>query len=459
MATYHIAKYFSDVLFNEWGVSFKPTAPSAAMSIYTTNFFDHHWYRPDDFFNTHERLAYYGGRTELFRRGIFKNIKSYDVNSMYPAVMLENNYPDPSSAIYHKAGENWQQYLNKYEGIYSVDITAPDIFIQPLPFKNYDNPSGRLMFPCGTFHGYYCAPELRQALKDGYTIDKCSWFIHYKHSYPYFREFVNTFYTQRMEAKRNGDKGRSEYLKRILVSLYGKTGEKHGINGYVGSISDYDGDVEGQDIVPYRIGGIDMINIPATEFREAPGAFPCIAAYVTSYARIKLYNLLTQYKPWIIACDTDSLKVTSECPPIVSDQYALGALKDETEDLITRNYAFIKVKCYIGADPMLRYGVAEIPFDDETDLMDYPPELIYPQEKDRKKNIITVKGVSKRATVHFNFLNRTIEAYDNQPVRTKTAIMRHIQPCIWRDTNKVMDIHDQKREWVGKESRPVKAFM
>lgn len=453
-ATYWIARFFSDALYSDWGVSFKPTAPSAALGIFTTNFFNYKWSRPDDLANKHERFAYYGGRTEMFKRGIFKNIKSYDVNSMYPAVMKENRFPDPTTAYFHENGDDWKEYINRFDGIYYVRLRAPMMYVQVLPYRNYHNPEGRLLFPSGKIEGAYCTPELREALKEGYTIEKCTWFITYSNNRPYFAEFVDTFYNERMQAKKNGEKARAEYLKRILVSLYGKFGEQRGVGGYTGSLEGYDGDVVGKTLIPYKLGNLEMITVAANGTpEEALHSFPVIAAFVTSYARLKLYRLLKKYQKWIIACDTDSLKVTEDCPDIESDQYALGALKDETSGLVTRNVAFIKVKCYMGADPMLKNGVAEIPFDNETDLKDYPPELIYPSEKDKKKNVITIKGVGKRAEVKFNFANRTIEAYDFQPIRTKTGIVRQIEPCIWRDTHKVLDIYDEKRIWVGKDSK------
>jgi len=39
--------------------------------------------------------AYYGGRVEMYYKGLIKNVRVYDINSCYPYVMAERLYPDP----------------------------------------------------------------------------------------------------------------------------------------------------------------------------------------------------------------------------------------------------------------------------------------------------------------------------------------------------------------------------
>ena len=98
-ATWELAEYFKR-FYQDLGVSMKLTLSSSALDMFRRNFLTTKWMRVDHkeknglTLSEMEKLAYYGGRTEVFSRGVH-DVQSYDVNSMYVSVMRDEWYPQP----------------------------------------------------------------------------------------------------------------------------------------------------------------------------------------------------------------------------------------------------------------------------------------------------------------------------------------------------------------------------
>ena len=167
---------------NELGAELKFTIASTAMNLYRHKYLDYPFDKeyiknfPDDTpVIDFIRDAYYGGRCEAFKRGINTEkrvYRIYDVNSLYPSVML-NEYPYPDSARINNYPNI--ETINKMHGVSDVIIEAPkDLYYPLLPFR-----SKKLIFPVGTFRGVYNHIELRKALDLGYKIHKINRQIYY----------------------------------------------------------------------------------------------------------------------------------------------------------------------------------------------------------------------------------------------------------------------------------------
>ena len=89
----------------------------------------------------------------------------YDYNSLYPSVML-NSYPDPNTL--NVTYKNETSYIESFDGISEVEIYSPKVKYPLLPYRTED----KLLFPYGTFRGYYTHIELREAMLLGYVIKK-----------------------------------------------------------------------------------------------------------------------------------------------------------------------------------------------------------------------------------------------------------------------------------------------
>lgn len=307
------------------------TRGSTAMSCYLLN----HYTIPIYIHNNKqainlERESYKGGRTECFFIGELKNENYYtvDVNSLYPFVMANNNYPTKYIKIMHQLGmDNLLTLLKDKAVVSKVLINTPE----PV----YAVKQSRTIFPIGRFWATLCTPELKYALKHNH-IEAISTTVIYEQA-ELFRSYVEKLYALRMEFKSNGITEYEDLCKKMLNSLYGKFGQK-------GEDWIKVGDCPNE---PDRV--IDVF-IPAENKRtrmrfllgevfelirygETFDSFPAIAAHVTAYARMYLYKLMkVARKGNYFYCDTDSLIVNErglECLRVHINPTKLGSLKIE----------------------------------------------------------------------------------------------------------------------------------
>tara|TARA_S200002703_G_scaffold160053_1_gene176364 strand:- start:5302 stop:7098 length:1797 start_codon:yes stop_codon:yes gene_type:complete len=254
-----------------------------------------------------ERRAYVGGRTECFKMGEHKGKFYYiDVNSMYPSVMFTEEYPHKLVDSYHNVSHNeLGSWLEQWAVIADVVIETE----VPAYPKIHDN---KLIFPVGTFNTSLAGPELKHAYHHGHIKSIGHTCIYEKA--PLFKEFIAFMYSMRMQAKKDGDEVKSWLYKIMMNSLYGKFGQR-GRRFETDSHTDdlsievwTEINAETLEITNYRMfGGIIQKWVEEGESRES---FPGIAAYVTSYARMKLWDAM--YRAGMencYYCDTDSLVV------------------------------------------------------------------------------------------------------------------------------------------------------
>lgn len=251
------------------------------------------------------RLAYYGGRVEVYRYGKVKGRLSYmDVNSMYPSVM-RGEYPDI-----------WTLQLGGHHGIAKARVTVPDCPYPPLPFRNED---GKIFYPTGTWTAHYCTNELEYAESLGVKVKVIRRLGSDDLSTP-FRSYVEDLYPRRRETRNETEKA---FLKLLLNSLYGKFGTGGGGASEIRPIERMNG--KAFQIVDSTAGMVERsMNVP----RYANVLW---SAWTTAAARILLHKAILKSaekgrEP--LYCDTDSLIVRG-APPFKCST-ALGAWKLES---------------------------------------------------------------------------------------------------------------------------------
>lgn len=327
--------------FEEIGATPKITIASTSMSLFKNK------YLQGDYFRHHineldfEFRGYYGGRTEVFNRGLIENYRYYDVNSLYPFVMQKFEYPDPNSI--RKTRKDTLDYIKHCEGMSLVDLYCPYMTYPLLPFRR----DFKLLFPTGDMRGVYTHIELRRALDLGYTIKKVYNTYYFKKTIEPFKEFVRDLYTKRLKYKEEGSK--MEYVTKILMnSLYGKFGQQFRNRDNWVPIPLYEDFLKLGEEVFERIGNYIRIKKKIDEPRTF--CVPIWASYITAYARIHLHKLIQDSNA--VYCDTDSIMTTKRL--ITGDN--LGELKLEMkikEGIIIKpkmyavknlNQAYVKVK-------------------------------------------------------------------------------------------------------------------
>lgn len=278
------------------------TIASTSMNIFRTKYLkdNQYWLMPE---NLLLKIldGYVGGRTEAIGRGYIENYYYYDYNSLYPYTML-NELPDPNTYRYTKKGD--MDLIFCYEGMSLVTIDAPNMMYPLLQMK-----CDKLLFPCGQFKRWYTHLELRKALELDYRIIKIHETIYFKNTCRPFYEMITNLYNLRI--KYQAENSPMEYVVKIIMnSLYGKFAQ---------------GFLERDNLVPEAsLSYLNLMNIKKPERvgkyfmrikqRVKPAVFciPIWAAYITAFARLKLYEAISYCKP--IYYDTDSLITKKKLP-------------------------------------------------------------------------------------------------------------------------------------------------
>jgi len=387
--------------FRRLGASFRPTIASTSMSLYKNYYLKNDYFRHspkelDEQFN-----AYYGGRTEAFARGKIEDYFYYDVNSLYPFVMSSRRYPDPNSK--RITNKNTTEYIHEYEGCSDITIFIPETEFPILPYR-FEN---KLLFPYGTFRGWYSHVELREAIKRGATIKEVHRTYYFKETVDPFSRFIKDMYNKRMEYKKENNP--MEYVVKILMnSLYGKFGQKFRNKDNWIPFPETIEELDKYDFFE-RFGNFIRVKQDYTE----PSNFciPIWALYTTSYARLHLHSLIERASP--VYVDTDSLMTKKKM--ITGDD--LGQLKLE-----------MKINEGIVCKPKM-YCI-----------------------KGSKGDVVKIKGVGTRLSINdFIKLISLKKVNYTKFMRFKESMRREMDINEIVDMVKNFDLEDNKRNWNGQK--------
>lgn len=274
------------------------------------------------------REAYHGGRVSCFALGHVRGPVTYlDINQMYPSVMRLNDYPTRLLGVYpDQDTRRWPKLVRNYCIVARCTVRASE----PCYPKILDH---RLDFPLGEFETTLATPEIRLALSRGELLAMRDIAVYAKA--PIFTDYVTFMSGRRIAAQRAGDEVEAWLFKHMGTNLYGKFGQ----TGMVYESSDQISDLRARkfEIVDYatrrvlkcrQLGG--LLQVMASE-GEARDSFPAIAAHVTSYARVLLWEFVGKAgRDHVLYTDTDSLFVDACGAHNLRNQvspHAVGKLK------------------------------------------------------------------------------------------------------------------------------------
>lgn len=388
--------------FEELGASAKDTIAQTSLSIYKNKFLNESFFVHNELDLKFIFQAYYGGRVEAFIRGKIKDYNYYDVNSLYPSVMEKNIFPNPNTI--HRIRINDTKYIHLYEGCSEVEVFCPEMNYPLLPYRF----EKKLIFPIGTFRGVYTHAELRKAVDMGYIIKKVYKTIYYTESKLYFSEFVKTLYQKRLEYQKSNSP-MEIVCKLLLNSLYGKFAQKFEERDNWIPVPKY------EEFIKLEV--LDVIGDYARiKAKSEPSSFcvPIFSAYVTSYARIRLHEIIKASNP--VYCDTDSVITSKELPT----GSGIGELK-----------LVMRIKSGIIIKPKLYMTISE-----------------------KGEQSIKAKGIKICAGGFDKFILDKKIIYD-KILKFKEALRRKKLPNeLILDCEKEFDFQDNKRKWQNKEFNP-----
>jgi len=265
--------------------------------------------------NEAARQAYYGGRVMVFPgfEGVrVENVMSYDRNSMFPAEMLAQSFPD-ANQVWPATPTVGRVYRLKADGSpywgHFVLEAGPDAQLF-LP-KMID---GKANYLQDQFDGFLMFPEVNYALEHGWTLVEVKelW-----RSRPLriFADYVSYFYDLRLQMKAAGDR-RQAFVKILLNSLYGKFGSRDRCERVEDpetmlKIREADDWRDKWDVKPWTADDEDGFYLVSKEPTIKPRCnfFP-VAAAITSYARVRLQEAIQACRDAgfdVVYCDTDSV--------------------------------------------------------------------------------------------------------------------------------------------------------
>jgi hypothetical protein len=402
MITREFMKFFIETV-ESLGASFKLTIASTSMSLFKNKYLGARvCYQSNIGLLREEFEAYYGGRTETFKRGLVHDANYYDINSLYPSVMRDEAFPNPNSQ--RVSHFNSPKYIMFCEGTSKVTLYAPKLPVQILPLRH----EGKLVFPHGEFTGAYSHVELRLALQHGYRILKVHKSIYYTKVCKPFTGFVNDMYNKRLEYKSIGSP-MEVVIKLVMNGLYGKFGEK---------FDDKDLFVHQDTVTSKQLDEAtayhpcgDYISLSQNQVPKTH-CVPIWALYVTAYARIKMFHYLMANPDKVIYMDTDSL-VTTVCLPV------------------SENIGFMKLESRIVKGVFVR------------------PKM-YGYVDDKGKETVRVKGMGKKISyADFLKLENEPRIYYTKPAKIKESLKRGFLPNETIDVHKEFSLEDSKRDWNG----------
>jgi hypothetical protein len=258
-----------------------------------------------------ERAAYHGGRTECFWSGERSDGPFYylDVNNMYGFVLSEKLYP---VGIWNVDTQpTLSRLLRKLEkqsviGRVRVRTDEPIFPIMRDGFTTY---------PTGEFDCTLSSPELIYAFNHDALVDVYR-MVWYK-SARLFKDYIKFFHGLRMKYRTEHNDGYEQIAKMMMNSLYGKFGQSGFDQKRIGNAAP--GETWTNLVLDARTGQVNRLFALAggvyEEHRqgESSNSFPAIAAHVTAYARLYLWELIKQagYQH-AFYCDTDSLIVDQQ---------------------------------------------------------------------------------------------------------------------------------------------------
>ena len=408
----------------------------------------------------HIHKAYFGGRNEVLTPIVKDKIAYYyDVNSLYPYAML-----NPMSGL------NWlyvecistslELNTNKIElnenlfGWFYCKVKTTNNYLGLLPYRT---PEGNLIFPVGTWYGWYFSEELKFARdNEGYEIEIIKGYktdISYGAFDRYVKEVYDIKANPRNKVERNISKlilnsgiGRfgMDYLKPVtkllnekehnlvLVSRVLKNSLQIDYNTYLDTY------LPGVNKEVCKENGVDhtkVLNLENFNEKTNLGNYTAVsistAAATLAYSRIHLAKFLLyilEHGGNIYYMDTDSIITDFKLPEEFISQNELGKLK--LEHIIKEGYFVAdKTYCIVDVDGNIIKRAKGVNAESLT-LEDY--RKMYELETVKAEKVSSFRDYTEGSVV----------------IKTKKDVK--LNPSHY---NKRIRVYDENNKWVG--TKPV----
>jgi len=353
ISLYEILIKFKKLIYDHFNVSINnySTLPSLTFGIFRTKYLKENTIACiNDSMFTDIKVSYTGGSVDMYIP--FNNdnelIYAYDVNSLYPFVML-SKYMPIGKPVYFKGD------ILKFEpeafGFFYCEILTPDNLLHPIIQTHFNTNDGiRTVSPLGSFSTMLFSEEVKYALSLGYKI-----YIKWGYTFDkgeIFKEYIEKLYNIRISYSK--DQPMNFIAKILMNSLFGKMGQRDNFNEtIILSKSEYDifeskfsknivniVELENKILVKYNMKE-DNLNLDNLLNKQNINV--AIASAITAYSRLHMTQFKNNPDYKLFYSDTDSIYINRPLPDHLVSQTEIGLMKLEN---IIKKGIFLAPKVY-----------------------------------------------------------------------------------------------------------------
>jgi hypothetical protein len=161
--------------------------------------------------------AYFAGRIELHRQGVFNAVKTADIRSAYPSAAHQLPSLDGAKLSRRKR-------LVEGPGIWHVRWDAPETMVAPFPVRQ----KHAIYYPAKG-EGWYHTVEVMTAIRLGYPVEVLEGYTLKRRNMEKPFKWIPGVYAKRAALKDEGHAA-EKALKLALNSVYGKLAQGYGFN-------------------------------------------------------------------------------------------------------------------------------------------------------------------------------------------------------------------------------------
>lgn len=388
---------FNELIFKNFNINIKryPTLPSLSFSNFRYNYLEQNQIAQiSGKIENDIKNSYTGGSTDMFIPFNEEDeiLYVYDVNSLYPFVMKEFEYPIGSPTYFEGNIRN----INKDSfGIFYCEIESPKYLEHPIIQSHIKTKNGiRTISPLGNWFDWICSTEMDNAIKFGYKFKIIKGYTFNK-GRP-FNKFIEDLYKLRLNFPKSDP---MNYIAKLFMnSLYGRFSMNDNFNeirivneNSLNKLINND-NISIQDI--FNLDNDFIVQIKKNEYQELISLIDnlnenhniniAIASFVTAYARIHMSKFKNNKDIKLYYTDTDSIVVNKPLPDFMVDSTVLGKLKLEH---IAKKGIFLAPKLYcLNTDNEIITKTRGLSHNIQLDIDDFEKLLFKDSEIIKKQN-------------------------------------------------------------------------
>jgi hypothetical protein len=291
-----------------------------------------------------EKNSYYGGMCVLYRKICNKELYCYDINSCYPASMLE-----------------LMPYKFEDEIDYDIDMTIVNHYLYKIDYEFNDDQiisnlptriDDEVIYIKKNNNKWHWGNEINTAIELGLKYLKIYRVRRYKGK-EIFKEFIEDIYKLRLDAKKEKNICLTEFYKLLMNSLYGKFGQQLYMEKNIVSITEL------YELVEYynakKIKNITILDNNCVEYEYEDlkqmynqiGSLVRFSSFITAQARCLLLKPFSDKiinQEDLFYTDTDSIFINKRLPNEYVSNEELGKFKLE---FIGKGGVFLAPKMYM----------------------------------------------------------------------------------------------------------------